>query len=170
MPQRKSLEVKSFDIETKIKTEPKVASSTEILKALEILRLGIGSGMTISDAFQFAQMHSPRAASLELDQGWNQFRLGFPLSHGLANMAAANPGWQAISDTLTTSLQAGSPIADQLADVEFVLQSAIDTEKLKRIKSVAVKSVLPLGLCFLPAFILLAVVPIIAELISGITQ
>ena len=59
---------------------------------------------------------------------------------------------------------------DQLADVEFVLQSSIDTEKLKRIKSVAVKSVLPLGLCFLPAFILLAVIPIVAGLIGGITQ
>ena len=56
---------------------------------------------------------------------------------------------------------------DQLADVAFILQSSIDTEKLKRIKSVAVKSVSPLGLCFLPAFILLAVIPVIAGLLRG---
>ena len=96
--------------------------------------------------------------------------MGFPLSRGLEKIAIANPDWRSISDALITSLHSGSPITDQLADVEFVLQSSIDTEKLKRIKSVAVKSVLPLGLCFLPAFILLAVIPIVAGLIGGITQ
>ena len=170
LPQRKLPERKSLNAPIKIETVAKVASSTEILKALEILRLGISSGMTISDAFHYTQKHSPLAASRELDQGWNQFRVGFPLSRGLEEMAKINPGWRSISDTLNTSLQTGSPIADQLADVEFVLQSSIDTEKLKRIKSASVKSVLPLGLCFLPAFILLAVVPIIAGLIGGITQ
>jgi pilus assembly protein TadC len=96
--------------------------------------------------------------------------MGFPLSRGLEEMAIVNPGWRAVSDALVTSLQSGSPISDKLTDVEFVLQSSIDTEKLKRIKSVAVKSVLPLGLCFLPAFILLAVIPIVAGLIGGITR
>jgi hypothetical protein len=86
---------------------------------------------------------------------------------GLEDLATANPRWQSISDTLITSLNTGSPIADQLADVAFILQSSIDIEKLKRIKSVAVKSVMTLGLCFLPAFILLAVVPIIAGLIRS---
>jgi pilus assembly protein TadC len=96
--------------------------------------------------------------------------MGFPLSRGLKQIAIVNPGWRTISDVLTASLHSGSPVADQLADVEFVLQSFIDAEKLKRIKSVAVKSVLPLGACFLPAFILLAVIPIVAGLIGGITQ
>ena len=150
--------------------EVRTAAISEVLQALEIIRLGISSGMTISDALQYAQKHSPRAASQELEQALNQFQVGFPLSRGLEEIAIANPGWRSISDALITSLHFGSPITDQLADVEFVLQSSIDTEKLKRIKSVAVKSVLPLGLCFLPAFILLAVIPIVAGLISGITQ
>lgn len=37
-----------------------------------------------------------------------------------------------------------------------------------RAKAVGVKAVLPLGACFLPAFILLAVVPIIASLVFGL--
>jgi type II secretory pathway component PulF len=107
--------------------------------------------MTISDALQYAQQHSPRAASQELEQALNQFRVGFPLSRGLEDLAIANPGWRSISDALITSLHSGSPITDQLANVEFVLQSSIDSEKLKRIKS-------------------LAVIPIVAGLIGGITQ
>jgi len=148
--------------------EQKAASSSEILRTLEVICLCISSGMTISDALEYAKNHSPLAAAQELERGLNQFRIGYPLARGLEQIAIENPLWSPISDTLITSLNSGSPIADQLADVEFILQSAIDTEKLKRIKSVAVKSVLPLGLCFLPAFILLAVIPLIAGLISGI--
>ena len=156
------------DIEVEIAARK--ATNSEILQALEIIRLGLGSGMTTGDALQYAQKHSPYAAAQELELGLNQFRIGFPLARGLEEIAIANPGWRPIADVLITSLHSGSPVSDQLTDVEFVLQSHIDTEKLKRIKSVAVKSVLPLGLCFLPAFIMLAIIPIVAGLISGITQ
>jgi hypothetical protein len=124
--------------------------------------------MTISDALGFAQQRAPVAAALELEEGLKQFRVGLPITRGLQEIVIVNPRWRPISDTLITSLNSGSPVSEQLADVEFILQSSIDTEKLKRIKSVAVKSVLPLGLCFLPAFILLAVVPIVAGLLTGI--
>ena len=169
-PQRKLPKDPSLETQIEIVTEIRTASISEVLQALEIIRLGISSGMTISDALQYAQKHSPHAASQELDQALNQFQVGFPLARGLEEIAILNPGWRSISDALITSLYSGSPITEQLTDVEFVLQSSTDTEKLKRIKSVAVKSVLPLGLCFLPAFILLAVIPIVAGLIGGLTQ
>lgn len=168
LPQRKP--PKSVPIDTEAEIAARKATNSEILQTLEIMRLGISSGMTISDALQYAQKHSPYAAAQELELGLNQFRMGFPLVRGLEEIAIANPGWRSIADVLITSLHSGSPVSDQLTDVEFVLQSHLDTEKLKRIKSVAVKSVLPLGLCFLPAFILLAVIPIVAGLIGGITQ
>jgi pilus assembly protein TadC len=161
LPQRRSPKLPPSEPKADVEIAARVSSSGEILQTLEIIRLGISSGMTISDALQYAQKHSPRAASQEIEQVLNQFRMGFPLSRGLEEVATANPRWRSIS---------GSPITDQLADVEFVLQSSLDTEKLKRIKSVAVKSVLPLGACFLPAFILLAVIPIIAGLLGGLTQ
>ena len=170
IPQIKLPEHLPTEQQTKLETETRLASRTEILQALEIIRLGINAGMTISDALQYAQNNSSHAPSQELEVGLNQFRMGFPLSRGLEEVAITNPSWQSISDSLISSLHSGGAIADQLADVEFVLQSSIDTEKLKRIKSVAVKSVLPLGLCFLPAFVLLSVIPIIAGLIGGITQ
>ena len=170
LPQRRSPTHPLVEPQVDKEETVRVASGSEILQALGIIRLGISSGMTISDALQYAQKHSSQAASQELEQVSNQFRMGFPLFRGLEEMASINPGWRSISDALITSLHSGSPIASQLTDVEFVLQSSIDTEKLKRIKSVAVKSVLPLGLCFLPAFILLAVIPIVASLIGGITQ
>lgn len=170
---RKKLPEQTADVkETDVESEPewKAASNSEIHRALEVIRLCVSSGMTVSDALEYAQKYAPPAAARELERGLNQFRVGFPLPRGLTEIADENPRWRSISDILITSLNTGSPIGDQLADVEFLIQSAMDTEKLKRIKSVAVKSVLPLGLCFLPAFILLGVVPVIAGLISGINK
>ena len=169
-PQRKSHKHPPIEPVAELEITTGVASSSEILQALEIIRLGVSSGMTISDALQYAQKHSPLAASQELEQVSNKFLIGFPLSRGLEEIAIVNPGWRSISDALIASLHSGSAVVGQLTDVEFVLQSFIDTEKLKRIKSVAVKCVLPLGLFFLPAFILLAVIPIVAGLISGIVK
>ena len=170
IPQRRLPQHSHKEPRVDVETAARFSSSGEILQTLEIIRLGISSGMTISDALQYAQKHSPPTASQELEQVLNQFRVGFPLSRGLEEVATTNPRWRSIADALIVSLHSGSPITDQLADVEFLLQSSIDTEKLKRIKSVAVKSALPLGLCFLPAFILLAAIPIVAGLIGGLTQ
>ena len=164
------LEVTEKTSESETESDPSgidAASGPEILRALEIIQLGLGSGMTISDALEYSKKHSSHSAAHEIDQVLNQFRIGMPLAHGLEKIAIANPGWRSISDTLITSLSSGSPVSDQLSEVAFILQSSMDTEKLKRIKSVAVKSVLPLGLCFLPAFILLAVIPVIAGLLRG---
>jgi len=165
--EKQAVEIKNESNIDTTKLELKKASSSEILRALQIIQLGVSSGMTISDALEYSQERSPNTAAQELDRALNQFRIGFPLVRGLEEMAITNPGWQSITDTLITSLNSGGPVGDQLNDAEFILQSSIDTEKLKRIKSMAVKSVLPLGLCFLPAFILLAVVPIVASLVSG---
>lgn len=167
---RRKSETETLQIDPKSHSESRVASSSEVLQALKVIQLSISSGMTISGAIEFAQDRIPVVAARELELVLNHFRLGLPLSSGLEEIATKNHRWRAISDTLTTALNSGSPVGDHLKDVEFVSQSAIDTEKLKRIKSVAVKSVLPLGLCFLPAFILLAVIPIIAGLLKGFSS
>jgi type II secretory pathway component PulF len=170
LQERKSDEKHATPKSDPLRTESRPASTSEVLQALQVIQLGISSGMTIGDAVSYAQTHSPPPAAQDLEQALNQFRMGLPLTRSLDEMAMRNPNWRSTTDTLITALNSGTQISDHLVDVEFVLQSAIDTEKLKRIKSVAVKSVLPLGLCFLPAFILLAVVPIVASLLIGITK
>lgn len=170
LPQRREAKVSNSEVLDKKESQAKLATNSEILDALGIIRLGLNSGMTISDALEFARQRSTISVTQEIERGLNQFRIGLPLVRGLEEMATINPSWRSISDTLITSINSGGPISDQLADVEFLMQSYLDTERLKRIKSVAVKSVLPLGVCFLPAFMLLAIVPIVAGLIGGITQ
>jgi pilus assembly protein TadC len=175
LPNGKTLEVSLLKGKTKTQNDPqpielKPATRSEVLRALEVIRLGISAGMTVSDAIEYAQARSSLAAAQDLELVTNQFRLGLPLTRGLEEIAIRNPLWLSMADTLIATFNSGSPAGDHLSDVEIVMQSTIDNEKLKRIKSVAVKSVLPLGLCFLPAFMLLAVIPIVAGLLNGMTS
>jgi pilus assembly protein TadC len=75
-----------------------------------------------------------------------------------------------MSDSMIVGITSGTAIHDQLADLEVMLRTTIEMQKLKRIKAVAVKSVLPLGICFLPAFIMLAVIPMVAGMIGNFTK
>jgi len=142
-------------------------TSADVMVTLQFLRMSLGAGMTIFDALTFISLKLPVAAQADIESVLVQFKLGKPLTLALDSLSSGSPRWLPLTDSLIASLITGSAIHDQLAELEQATQTSIDMAKLNRIKSVAVKSVLPLGLCFLPAFILLAVVPLVAGLITN---
>ncbi|MFM2438052.1 MAG: hypothetical protein RLZ55_869 [Actinomycetota bacterium] len=79
---------------------------------------------------------------------------------------AAQPPTAPIARTIVRSMDSGAPLADALttcaAELRDIRRARIDAMA----KSVAVKAVGPLGLCFLPAFLLLGVVPLVAGLLT----
>jgi type II secretory pathway component PulF len=142
-------------------------TNADVMVTLQFLRMCLGAGMTILDALTFISLKLPVAAQADIESVLVQFKLGKPLTLALDSLSSGSPRWLPLTDSLIASLITGSPIHDQLAELEQATQTSLDMAKLNRIKSVAVKSVLPLGLCFLPAFILLAVVPLVAGLITN---
>ena len=146
------------------------ASTTEILQALRLIRICLSSGMTIAGTLEFVQIRMSEPVFSEIAQVLYKSRLGRPLVTALTELANENPRWLPITDAMIVGLTSGSSIQEQLSDFEVMLRTTHEMEKLKRIKSVAVKSVLPLGICFLPAFILLAVIPLVAGLIGNVIK
>ncbi len=142
-------------------------SIASVLATLQFLRMCLSAGMTILDGLTFICPQLPTAARADVESVLVQFKLGKPLTLALGSLTARSPLWHPLADSLIAATFSGSPIHDQLAELEQALQTSLDMAKLNRIKSVAVKSVLPLGLCFLPAFILLAVVPLVAGLVTN---
>ena len=138
-----------------------------VMATMQLLRMCLGAGMTILDGLTFICPHLPTTARIDIESVLVQFKLGKPLTLALESLASRSPLWLGLTDSLIAALITGSPIHDQLAELEQATQTSIDMANLNRIKSVAVKSVLPLGLCFLPAFILLAVVPLVAGLVAN---
>jgi pilus assembly protein TadC len=146
------------------------ATLREVLQTLRLVRLCLTSGMTVIATLQFVQARMGEPIASELGRVLYTNRLGRTLEVALTELAEQNPKWRSMTDSMITGLASGTAIHEQLADSENMLRTTIEMEKLKRIKSVAVKSVLPLGACFLPAFILLAVVPMVAGLIGNFTK
>lgn len=151
---------------SKVKVNAKL-TTTNVLVTLQFLRMCLGAGMTIPDSLKFISPQLPEAARTDIESVIAQFSLGKPLTLALDSLTSRSPLWHSLVDSLIAASVSGSPIHAQLAELEQSLQTSFDMAKLNRIKSVAVKSVLPLGLCFLPAFIFLAVVPLVAGLVTN---
>ena len=78
----------------------------------------------------------------------------------------AQPATAPIARSVVRSLESGSALADSLSACASELRDVRKAQVEVLARSVAVKAVGPLGLCFLPAFLLLGVVPLVASLFT----
>lgn len=74
-----------------------------------------------------------------------------------------------IARAVVRSAQSGAPLAEVLVRVADDLRSARKSTLETAARSAGIKAVGPLGLCFLPAFMLLGIVPLVASLIVEMT-
>jgi pilus assembly protein TadC len=71
------------------------------------------------------------------------------------------PGYEPVADSGRRCAASGARLASTLAAVAEDLRARHQAEALARAERVGVWSLLPLGLCFLPAFVCLGVLPVI---------
>lgn len=98
-----------------------------------------------------------------------------PVAKSLAAGASTDEAWAsapadlvAVATAFRRSAESGTPAADALiatADDLRAQQRAFWREQAGR---VGVRSALPLGLCFLPAFVLIGIVPVVIGLVRGL--
>jgi pilus assembly protein TadC len=110
--------------------------------------------------------------------------MGPPVSGLLGSVTSAisvgmsdDQAWQVLTEDPTIGVVArdiarsttwGTAITDVLAQHSADLRRFGSQDRLKAAKQVGVKSVMPLGICYLPAFALMGVVPVIAAGVSGL--
>lgn len=73
--------------------------------------------------------------------------------------------WQRLATDLARSVDSGTAVADVLQHHAEQARVASDLAREVRARSAGVRSVLPLMVCFLPAFFLVGVVPLVAGLV-----
>ena len=108
-------------------------------------------GPPISDLF--GAVTNAISVGMSDSEAWGVLR-GDPVVGSLARDMARSTDW-------------GTTVTDILAQHSADLRRQGGAERLAAAKAVGVKSVLPLGLCYLPAFVLLGVVPVVAAGLSG---
>lgn len=83
-----------------------------------------------------------------------------------ASGTVSNDGRSA-DDVIAMAVGAGAPVAELLRAEAARLRRAARAEGAARAAALGVRLMLPLGVCVLPAFVLLGVVPLIVSVVSG---
>ena len=76
-------------------------------------------------------------------------------------------GLGAIAATVARASRTGAPLAGLLLSTAVDLRAQASAAALAEVRATAVRAVLPLGLCLLPAFVLLGIVPVVGGLLPS---
>lgn len=81
---------------------------------------------------------------------------------------ADDPQLGRLGRTLARAQQTGAPVVAAVERLADDLASAARAETEDRARAVGVKAAVPLGLCLLPAFVLIGIVPLVVALLTGL--
>lgn len=144
---------------------PRAVPAVEVASAMELLALVLQSGAGIVEALETVGRH------LDDVLGTHLLTVSAALRWGMSEEEAwgsVPPAWAPVAGALTLAAQAGAPPADLLvraaADVRHAERHRLEAATAR----LGVTVVLPLGLAFLPGFILTTVVPVVIALTSDV--
>jgi pilus assembly protein TadC len=135
-----------------------------IAACAELLAACLEAGAPPATALAVTGHSLPDPLGGQLTAAGHALRSGTAIEKALPESGALAP----LASVFRRSAQTGSSMAGQLVAVAEQLRSDEHFERLERARRVGVLSALPLGLCMLPAFLLLAVVPAIIGLGAGV--
>lgn len=136
-----------------------------VAEALDLLALALGSGVPMVIAIEAVAQDAGALVASHLHQVAAALRWGVDEVSAWDGLPRA---WQPAAAALALAASAGVPPGDLLR------QGAEDIRRRERQRldeaagRVGVLVVIPLGLCFLPAFALLSVVPVVITIAGGV--
>jgi type II secretory pathway component PulF len=146
-----------------VKDKDKVAWQS-LATTLENLSLCLAAGLNIGDALSKVSANAPPDVFEDLSVVVSKYELGAPMNITLQELGNAKARWRPITDALVGALVSGGPVQNHLEDLLNSLRITAEMENLKRIRGLSVRAVAPLGLCFLPAFMMLSIAPMVVGL------
>lgn len=135
-------------------------------EALELLALALQGGGSLGAAARAVAAVLPEPAAAELDEVGRALLAGADTA---APWADAGPRWAPARRCLEVASVAGVPPGPSLRQAATDLRREAIASVEVATARLGVRLVLPLGLAFLPAFVLTTIVPLILALVRGMT-
>lgn len=139
--------------------------AVELPQTLELMAVCLESGATLTAAAGTMRDLSPAATAEVLGGVVSALHLGRDPSEAWLGLAD-HPVWGPPARDLARSLRSGTGMTESLRVHAEEARRRRREEAMRAARAVGVKSVQPLMACFLPAFVLLGVVPLVASLVS----
>lgn len=133
----------------------------------DLMAASLSAGSTLDRSLPVIARAVGGPAGEALDEVWARARLGEPMDLAWARLAGT-PGLGGIARTVARSSRSGAPLAAMLATTAEDLRAEAAAVALAEVRSTSVRAVLPLGLCLLPAFTMLGILPVVAGLIPSL--
>lgn len=156
-------------LEPRSRRRRRAAMAAQAPEVLDLLAACLASGATVqrAGAATAAAMDEPAAGVLAHVVA--QLRLGADPVTAWAPVAAEAP-LAPLAAAVARASDSGAALSDALPLVADDLRARRRSEVEAAARRVGVRLTAPLGLAFLPAFVLLGVVPVVASLVTGVLR
>jgi Flp pilus assembly protein TadB len=132
---------------------------------VDLLTAALGAGLGPVEALVRAAEVSSAEVRRELQVPLARLRLGVdPVS--VWSELADHPAFAQLGASLRRATESGAPVVEALARLAQDLRASRRAAVEVRVRRIEVRAAVPLGACLLPAFVLLAVVPLVAGSVS----
>lgn len=139
----------------------RAAVGDETPEIVDLIRLGVGSGLNVRLALDAVVRHHDGLVAAELRHALTRADRGSRLADALDDIGPGADATRPLIDALVASERYGAPLT---AALDRVADDARTTRRRRReeaARRVPVKLLFPLVFCTLPAFVLLTVVPVL---------
>ncbi|MDQ1105554.1 type II secretion system F family protein [Nocardioides zeae] len=140
----------------------------ELPAFVELFGAALASGSGPATALGAARAALPGAAADELAPVAARLELGLDAGEVWTRLAADSPGLAPLARVMARSHEAGMVVTDAVAALAEELDEQARARVEDRARAVGVRAAVPLGLCLLPAFLLLGIVPLVAAAVEGL--
>ena len=130
-----------------------------------LLADALRSGQSPADALAVVVTALPGPATARLGEVVPRLRLGLDPQAVWADLAA-DPALGPLGRALARAHRTGAPVVPAVERLADELSRSARAEVEDRARAVGVKAAVPLGLCLLPAFVLIGIVPVVAGLLT----
>ncbi|GAA1391929.1 type II secretion system F family protein [Luteococcus peritonei] len=137
----------------------------QVPEALELMAAALEAGAPLRGAVTTVAALAPPSAQADLRAVTARIGVGFSDVEAWA-VLLDDPTWAPVAQDLARSADTGAAAAQLLRQHAIDIRRRREDDLTRQARAVGVRSVLPLMACFLPAFVLVGVVPIVAGLVG----
>ncbi|HET7725061.1 MAG TPA: type II secretion system F family protein [Propionibacteriaceae bacterium] len=138
----------------------------ELPGALDILAACVGAGMPLRGAAAAVASALGGPVEERLGQVTSRTAAGFGDSDSWA-VLREDPVFGPVARDLARASEAGTALGPLLSRHAEAARAAAQADALARARAVGVRTIIPVSVCYLPAFFLLGVVPVIAAVVTA---
>ncbi len=137
----------------------------ELPDVVHLLAMALKAGISVSAAIRQVHAARPGPATELLAAADRRLELGVDWAEA---WPSHDPGFARLGRALARSARSGAPVADSVAQLARELAATRRSAAADRARTVGVRAAVPLGVCLLPAFLLIGIVPVVVASVEGL--